>query len=167
MLPNPSAHDHLDPVRGSVGILVFPNPHHQPASGFECSLVAEVTLGIRPQFGLPPRSIRPWQGSVFGTRMPEAAVEIDGDPRSDEDYVRPNTGHTLDRSMEPKAKPSSVESGAQSDFGRRVPLSRRPHPTLGRRRARRWNGSRVALRIGPSHDSLTGRPAPSAETAAA
>ena len=92
--------------------MVFPNADYDPSGGTKTSVGIPVALDIGFDLGPPPGGIRFGPSAMFGTSVPKAAVDQDGDTRtgkSDVDKAAP----TLDNlTVQSKAEAPPVEFGA-------------------------------------------------------
>ena len=105
----PHAHRLKDSVRDLLGVVVLPDPDHEPASIFEekCSLPVSFSIGV--DLGFPPRSVALRRFPVLGTPVPEATIDKYGDlGRANHDVGAPRNVR-LWPAVYPVAKPSSVQ----------------------------------------------------------
>lgn len=101
---------------------MLPKPQDGPSSGLELEIRVAVSAPIGFNLRAPPIRICPWPRAVLGASMPEASVDEDRDPGSNERYVGPaacaGQGY-----VDSVAQSKCTEGRAQSDLAWRVASS--------------------------------------------
>ena len=121
-------HDPLDLGCHDSGVFVFPEPAHDPARRSEIAIVASVAFDVGPELRAPPFPVRLWSRGVLRARVPEATVQEHRDTLTAEHDVRAGSRHPRNRQVDAVPQPFGVEQTLNSDFERRVPPWRVPHP---------------------------------------
>jgi hypothetical protein len=127
-------HRRTDEASRVARVLVFPEPEHGPAIGFQGFADPGVSLLVGGDLLVPVPAIGGCPGAVDGASVPEAAIDIDGNPATGENDVRPNqpSSGRPDREVHPVSKPHSIEGLSQGELRSSVAPFVRPHdcPTL-------------------------------------
>jgi hypothetical protein len=82
--------DSSDPVGCADRVLVFPYSGYGPTCPLQQLLLMMVPDDVESELQLPERPVRDWHSSVQIAGVPEAAVDEHGNPRPDEDNIRPH-----------------------------------------------------------------------------
>lgn len=86
----------LESARGSVSFyFMFPKSHHGPSGAFQVGSRLVVPRYIPRQFLIPEVLIGHWPRLVDRTRVPEASVHENSEPRSPEDDVGSDPTYAL------------------------------------------------------------------------
>lgn len=129
----------LDAVRRDAWILVLPHAQHQPTLFTQQTVTAAIPLPIGVDFVAPPLGVGLRRCAVIRAAVPEASVDLDGEPRPAEEDVWP-TWHSAD--VDPESEPSSVQFGAQRKLWPRPRCCETGHECRNLRAGRRRAGSR-------------------------
>jgi len=122
-----SANGLEDDLRRRSGCLVLPEPQDQPSSLGEPAVGIGVTLTIGLELRRPPRAVGSRVSLMDGAGMPEAAIDVDGDPLSGKHHICA-APHTRNRGqVDSVAQSSSMQCGSQRELRSRVTLSRALH----------------------------------------
>jgi hypothetical protein len=79
-----------DFLRSYNGIVVLPEAKDTPPSLREASVGIRVPHAVRLELLLPPLAVLLWGRAVNGAVVPVASIDVDSDPRSPKDDVRPS-----------------------------------------------------------------------------
>jgi hypothetical protein len=102
-------------------VLVFPDPDNGPSAFVQRRLDSAIARRSIVKLGFPPRGVVLWDRRVLGTPVPEAAVDIDGDPRSAEHNVGPGSQLYERGNVHSEAEAAGPQEATKSQFGRRIP----------------------------------------------
>ena len=105
---------------------MFPNALDAPACFSQLPVGIEIALTVRFEFIGPPSGVRFWERAVFGTAVPEAAVDKYGHLSEDENDVSATRAHKY-RSIHSEPETTRVQFSAQLDLWRRISASSSPH----------------------------------------
>lgn len=128
----------LDSVSSNRHVLVLPNSDNQPVLDAQGPVVALVTVPVAGDLCAPPFGVRLRGDRVFGTAVPEAAVDLNDDPRSTEHDVG-STGkaanvdtvtHTTSMKLRPEGQLRTSPRGRQVRHERGDLLRRRRRPSM-------------------------------------
>lgn len=119
----------LDEACGVARVLVFPEPEHGPPVGFQGCADPGVSLLVGGDLLVPIQAIGGCTSAMDGASVPKAAIDIDGDPASRENDVRPNqpSSSGSDRKVHPVSETKSMQSPSQGELRSGVAPSVCPH----------------------------------------
>lgn len=139
-------------IGSTLGILVLPDAYHGPALCTELLVGSSIATPVRRELLDPPGSIRLGSRAMTRARVPETAVDVDGDALAGEDDVDalPPVGQNGPIDMVAQAGP--VERSTEGELGRSVAPAGRTHASSHARigRARRVRATalyRVSARV--------------------
>lgn len=119
----------VDELRRPNRVLVRPEAEHSPPIGFQCSGDARVARLVGCDLLVPVRAVGRRAGSVKGAPVPEATIDVDGNPASGKHDVWSDQASSLrsDREVDAISKPKAVESSSQSQLRTSVASPIRAH----------------------------------------
>jgi hypothetical protein len=91
---------------------MLPDAEEMPAIFHQCSIYDTVSFDVGLQLRLPEVAVFRGLGRMLRTRVPEASVDKNRDPRLGEHYIRsdPDARGRTDQEVFPKTKAPSVQS---------------------------------------------------------
>jgi hypothetical protein len=119
---------------------VFPDTYHLPTGSDEGLVGPPVARHVAVELPAPPVGIGRGLRRMVRTRVPEAAVDVDGNVSRTKNDVRGAADRRHRSTSNPKAEPSSVQFTTERDFW----------PGVARRLARHATADRVRRRFGRS-----------------
>lgn len=144
-------HELMDPLSRFIGVLVFLHPNHQPTHRAQLFIAVAIAQGDPTQLQPPPATVCLRQTAMTWTRMPEAAIDEDGHPRTPQQDVHPSTTvGPLRGLIHNKPQPSTMQRSPKSQLRLGPSLLRPVHYTRGHLGTRRRSRTRVAI---PVHSS--------------
>jgi hypothetical protein len=112
-LSTPGSDKHGNPLGGVHWIFVLPDTHNLPTRTSQSCIRVAVAGAIRLYLCPPPFGIRLRPRCVFGTTVPEAAVDEHREPRPDEHYIRLPPRGGIGTDMYAVSKAEAVEARPQ------------------------------------------------------
>lgn len=111
-------HRGADESSGIAGVVVFPESEHGPAVCFQGSSDSGVSRSVRRDLLVPVVAIGRRAGAVDGASVPEAAIDVYGDPPSGENDVGSNQASAgrSDWEIHPVSETQPMQGLAQGEL---------------------------------------------------